>query len=121
MLSPYAVHIPLAAMSAKAEKYRKKARATGQKLPHPIYAAMIEHTDDMVGRIVDAIEAEGLTSKTMIIFTSDNGGLHKRYDYRAAADDLVAEPATGGLKLKVTLPSGVYATVLLREVLGLES
>jgi len=90
MLSPYAVHIPLAAMSAKAEKYRKKARATGQKLPHPIYAAMIEHTDDMVGRIVDAIEAEGLTSKTMIIFTSDNGGLHKRYDYRAAADDLVA-------------------------------
>jgi len=37
------------------------------------------------------------------------------------ADDLVAEPATGGVRLSVTLPTGVYATVLLREVLGLES
>ncbi|GIT28256.1 MAG: hypothetical protein Ct9H300mP1_03020 [Planctomycetaceae bacterium] len=64
-----------------------------RKLPHPIYAAMIEHTDDMVGRIVDAVEAEGLTDETMIIFTSDNGGLHKRYDYQPAADDIVATQA----------------------------
>jgi len=93
MLSPYAVHIPLGAMSAKAEKYRRKAAAMNRKLPHPIYAAMIEHTDDMVGRIVDAVEAEGLTGKTMIVFTSDNGGLYKRYDYRSAADDIVATQA----------------------------
>jgi len=37
-----------------------------------------------------------------------------------SADDLVAESATGGLQMTMTLPSGVYATVLLREVLGLE-
>ena len=37
-----------------------------------------------------------------------------------SADDLVAESATGGLLVKVTLPAGVYVTVLLREVLGLE-
>jgi tRNA(Glu) U13 pseudouridine synthase TruD len=37
------------------------------------------------------------------------------------AEDLVAEPATGGVQISVTLPSGVYATVLLREVLGLEA
>ena len=93
MLSPYAVHIPLGAMSEKDEKYRRKAAAMNRKLPHPIYAAMIEHTDDMVGRIVDAVEAEGLTDETMIIFTSDNGGLHKRYDYPPAADDIVATQA----------------------------
>lgn len=93
MLSPYAVHIPLAAMSDKVEKYRKKAAASNRELPHPVYAAMIEHCDEMVGRIVDAVEAAGLTEDTMIIFTSDNGGLYRRYDYREHADDNVASLA----------------------------
>ena len=90
MLSPYAVHIPLAAMSDKVEKYRKKAKALGTKLPHPVYAAMIEHCDEMVGRIVAELEQLELTDRTTIVFTSDNGGLHKRYDYQKSADDVVA-------------------------------
>lgn len=93
MVSPFAVHIPLGAMSQKVEKYREKAAATGRSLPHPVYAAMIEHCDDMLGRIVDTVEAEGLTQRTMIVFTSDNGGLHRRYDYRAQADDEVTSMA----------------------------
>lgn len=92
-LSPYAVHIPLGAMSDKVEKYRAKAKAMNRELPNPIYAAMIEHCDDMVGRIVDAVEQQGLTENTMIVFTSDNGGLYRRYDYREKADDTVAKLA----------------------------
>ena len=90
MLSPFAVHIPLGAMSDKADKYRQKAAATGSDVPHPIYAAMIEHCDDMLGRIVDAVADAGITEKTMIVFTSDNGGLQRRYDYQPEADDLVS-------------------------------
>ncbi|QDT29228.1 Arylsulfatase [Gimesia panareensis] len=93
MLSPFAVHIPLGAMSDKVEKYRKRAAELKRDLPHPVYAAMIEHCDDMVGRIVAAIEAEGLTNETMIVFTSDNGGLYRRYDYRPQADDNVSTQA----------------------------
>jgi uncharacterized sulfatase len=93
MLSPYAVHIPLAAMSDKVEKYQKKAAKLNRDLPHPVYAAMIEHCDDMVGRIVDAVEDAGLTDNTMIVFTSDNGGLYRRYDYREHADDNVSSLA----------------------------
>ena len=93
MLSPYAVHIPLAAMADKVEKYRNKATALKRDLPHPVYAAMIEHCDEMVGQIVDSIEAQGLSQNTMIIFTSDNGGLYRRYDYREHADDTVADLA----------------------------
>ncbi|MDP6930547.1 MAG: sulfatase [Planctomycetota bacterium] len=93
MISPFAVHIPLGAMSEKVAKYRKKAETSGRSLPHPVYAAMIEHCDEMVGRIVDAVEAAGLTQKTMIVFTSDNGGLHRRYDYRPEADDVVTSNA----------------------------
>ena len=81
MVSPYAVHIPLAAMSPKVEKYRRKAGAAGDRhLPHPVYAAMIEHVDDLVGRVVDTIAEAGLTARTMIVVTSDNGGLYRRYD-----------------------------------------
>ena len=93
MLSPFAVHIPLGAMSEKADKYRAKAKATGRQLPHPLYAAMVEHVDDMVGRIIDTVHSQGLTQKTMIVFTSDNGGLYRRYDYREAADDNVTSLA----------------------------
>ena len=93
LLSPYAVHIPLAAMSDKVEKYRRKAHDLKRELPHPVYAAMIEHCDEMVGRVVNAIDDAGLTDNTMIIFTSDNGGLYRRYDYREQADDTVADLA----------------------------
>lgn len=93
MLSPFAVHIPLGAMSDKVEKYRAKAKETGRELPHPIYAAMIEHCDDMVGRIINTLDENGLSDNTVVLFTSDNGGLYRRYDYRAAADDNVATQA----------------------------
>ncbi len=93
MLSPYAVHIPLGAMSEKVAKYEAKAAAAKRELPHPVYAAMVEHCDDMVGRIVDTVEQQGLTDNTMIVFTSDNGGLYRRYDYREEADDNVTSLA----------------------------
>lgn len=89
MVSPFAVHIPLGAMSAKVEKYQAKAKASGRELPHPVYAAMIEHVDDMVGRVLASVEQAGQSERTMIVFTSDNGGLQRRYDYRPAADDHV--------------------------------
>ncbi|WP_236618313.1 sulfatase, partial [Rhodopirellula europaea] len=93
MLSPFAVHIPLGAMSEKVRKYEAKAKQTGQKLPHPVYSAMTEHCDDMVGRLVDSLEQLDIADDTMVVFTSDNGGLYKRYDYRESADDLVSSQA----------------------------
>jgi len=93
MLSPYAVHIPLAGKSALVEKYRARAKERGRELPHPVYAAMVEEVDQQVGRVIDDIEAQGLTENTMIVFTSDNGGLYRRYDYREAADDNVSSLA----------------------------
>jgi arylsulfatase A-like enzyme len=42
----------------------------------PTYAALIETLDDSVGRLLAKLDALGLTSNTIVIFTSDNGGLH---------------------------------------------
>ena len=49
--------------------------------------------DDQVGRIVRTLENLELTDDTMVVFTSDNGGLIKRYDYNERADDIVSDLA----------------------------
>jgi arylsulfatase A-like enzyme len=38
------------------------------------YAAMVQSLDDNVGRVLQALDASGLASNTIVIFTSDNGG-----------------------------------------------
>ncbi|MDF1659804.1 MAG: sulfatase [Verrucomicrobiales bacterium] len=93
MVSPYAVHIPLASRSDLVAKYEKKAEEMGRDLPHPVYAAMTEELDDLVGRVVAAVEKAGATENTMIAFSSDNGGLYRRYDYQEHADDNVTSNA----------------------------
>ena len=42
---------------------------------HAVYAAMVEEMDKAVGRILDALDELGLAENTIVIFTSDNGGL----------------------------------------------
>lgn len=49
-------------------------------LPHPrpraAYAAMISDLDDHVGRVMRALDSAGLTDRTLVVFTSDNGTTH---------------------------------------------
>jgi neutral ceramidase len=42
----------------------------------PSYAATVQTLDDSVGRLLGRIDAAGLRERTIVIFTSDNGGLH---------------------------------------------
>jgi arylsulfatase A len=76
-LAHYAVHTAIGARlqgkPALVEKYKSKAPTDGQKNPN--YAAMIESMDESVRRIVRKLEALKLTDNTIVIFTSDNGGL----------------------------------------------
>jgi arylsulfatase A-like enzyme len=39
------------------------------------YAACVQHMDDAIGRIIEALEKNGLTRNTLVLFTSDNGGM----------------------------------------------
>jgi len=49
-------------------------------LPHPrpraAYAAMISDLDDHVGRVMQALDSAGLTDRTLVVFSSDNGTTH---------------------------------------------
>ena len=72
-LPHYAVHTPLHAKSELINKYKKKAGSNGQD--NPKYAAMIESTDQGVGRIMEKLDELGLTDNTIVFFFSDNGGV----------------------------------------------
>jgi arylsulfatase A len=70
----YAVHTPLQAEPEVVDKYAKKADP--RKYQHnPTYAAMIESLDDTVGRLRKKLVDLGIDKKTIVIITSDNGGL----------------------------------------------
>ena len=42
----------------------------------PAYAATVQTLDDAVGRLLRHLDASGLRDRTIVVFTSDNGGLH---------------------------------------------
>ena len=42
----------------------------------PAYAATVQTLDDSVGRLLAHLENAGLRERTIVVFTSDNGGLH---------------------------------------------
>ncbi len=70
----YTVHTPLQAAPEKIERYRGLVR-DGARHTNPTYAAMVEHMDDTVGIVLSALDRLGLANNTLVIFTSDNGGL----------------------------------------------
>ncbi len=89
-LAFYAVHGPIQTTQEKWAKYREKAEQQGiaekgYKMGHffpirqvqdnPVYAGLVEAMDDAVGEVLKAIDEIGLSENTVVIFTSDNGGV----------------------------------------------
>ena len=83
-----AVHVPIGARPELVAKYTRKAAgapmdAWGQEGKNQVrlvqnqanYAAMLEQLDAGIGRVLAAVEKNGLTEKTIVVFMSDNGGL----------------------------------------------
>lgn len=69
--APHVLTIP---RGDKVAKYLRKYEQFGGKY-NPYYAAMIESVDEGAGQIRQLLEAQGLDKNTLIVFTSDNGGL----------------------------------------------
>ena len=89
-LSFYSVHTPLMTTQELEDKYAAKAakfsfagprflqegfREARQVQDHAVYGGMVEALDTAVGMVLDALEENGLASKTIVVFMSDNGGL----------------------------------------------
>jgi len=69
----HAVHTPIQGRPDLVEKHRERAAREGKSF-NPSYAAMIESLDTGVGRLMDALRANGILERTVVFFLSDNGG-----------------------------------------------
>jgi arylsulfatase A-like enzyme len=89
-LSFYAVHGPIQTTEEKWNKYQNKIKAEGiakegfemervlpirKKQDNPVYAGLVETMDDAVGIVLKKLQELGLDKNTIVVFTSDNGGV----------------------------------------------
>lgn len=91
----YAVHTPIEGKEEYIRKYQAKVRpglTPGVDQHNPAYAAMIQSVDENVGRLMAKLDDLGIAERTVIFFTSDNGGL--------SAPEWKNEPVTSNLPLR---------------------
>ncbi|MBI4623764.1 MAG: sulfatase [Verrucomicrobia bacterium] len=88
-LAFYSVHTPLMAREDLRKKYEEKRRRLGLEAKwgregerdvrlvqeHAVYAGMVEALDLAVGTVLAKLDELGLRENTIVVFTSDNGGL----------------------------------------------
>ena len=68
----FAVHTPIQPSPDLRAKYEGKV--PGVLHQHAGHAALVEGMDRQIGRLLDTLDAQGLTKDTVVVFTSDNGG-----------------------------------------------
>ncbi len=74
-LATFAIHGPNQAKPELVERYKKKLGTKAHS--NPTVAGMIHSLDENVGRIMKKLDELGLAEKTLVIFTSDNGGVYE--------------------------------------------
>lgn len=88
----YNVHTPLMGRPDLVKKYQAKLTENpARKHTNVRYAAMVESVDEAVGRVVKKLQEHNLWDDTLVIFTSDNGGLE------GATDNAPLRQGKGGI------------------------
>ena len=80
----FSVHTPIQSKPDYQKKYSNKD--SNEFHNRADYAGMIQSLDENIGKILDKIDALNLSENTLIIFTSDNGGIRaisNQYPLRA--------------------------------------
>jgi arylsulfatase A-like enzyme len=73
--APYAVHTPIQKVDSLMYLFENKRGPAGMCSAE--YATMIHNLDRNIGRLTGKLKEMGVVDQTLIIFTSDNGGLYR--------------------------------------------
>jgi arylsulfatase A-like enzyme len=92
----FGVHSPYEAKKELIDRFQKKQGVGGHN--NPTYAAMLFSVDESVGRILKTLDELNLSKNTLVIFTSDNGGVggYVREGIRQGGDKTDNTPLRGG-------------------------
>ncbi len=130
MLSYYAVHGAIQCTEQRWSKFRDKAEQMGiedegfeeaRRLParkaqdNPVYAGLVNQMDEAVGDVINYLRESGLDQNTVVIFTSDNGGVVSGDSYSTSLKPLRGGKGTqweGGIRV----PMIVYDPTLKSRV-----
>ena len=95
-LPHFAVHSPHEAKTNLIAKFKPKPPVGGHN--NPTYAAMIASVDESVGRVVQLLEELKIAKQTLVIYSSDNGGVggYVREGIKQAGDITDNAPLRGG-------------------------
>ncbi|MFZ9747786.1 MAG: sulfatase, partial [Opitutaceae bacterium] len=97
-LAHHTLHGKVSAPAALVAKYRA-AGAPETGFHNATYLAALEHLDHSVGRLLAGLDAMGQREHTLVVFTSDNGGVDTSWGPPAMSDD----PADGSVPLRIRL------------------
>jgi arylsulfatase A len=77
----FAFHVPHTPIQGRTDLVETFEQKVDPQATHhnPTYAAMVKSMDLAVGRVLAAVKSRGIAEETIVIFTSDNGGLTQRY------------------------------------------
>ena len=96
-LAHYAVHTPLEGKPEDVALYKERLKKMSYDKPeftkegfgqtqmrqnNPVYAAMVHNVDQSLGKIIKVLEEEDLAKNTVIVLSSDHGGLSTTSDSR---------------------------------------
>lgn len=95
-LPHFGVHAPHQAKPELVAKFKSKPGVGGHD--NPVYAAMIASVDESVGRVMKTLDDLKLAENTVLIFTSDNGGVggYEREGIKKAGDVTDNAPLRSG-------------------------
>ncbi|WP_430809501.1 MULTISPECIES: sulfatase [unclassified Carboxylicivirga] len=107
----YNVHMPLQAKENKIQKYVALSDSAKNHY-NPKYAAMVEHSDDAVGKVVAQLKESGLFENTIILLASDNGGLIGKGKRKITSNAPLRHGKGGIYEGGIRIPTILYAPTI---------
>ncbi len=104
----HTVHTPIEGKKELVEYFKKKVKP-GAQHDHPIYAAMVKSLDENVGRVLKKLDELKLKDNTLVIFTSDNGGVVHTTRWGVVTDNSPFRSGKGSL-----YEGGIRVPLLIR-------